>query len=84
MCKVLKIARSTYYYEKKTIKIDSILENRIIEIFKSNRKAYGTRKIKKELSKVNMIASRKKIGKIMKKYNLISSYTIKQYKVTKS
>ncbi|BEP28128.1 hypothetical protein HLPR_04590 [Helicovermis profundi] len=46
MCKVLKIARSTYYYEKKTIKIDSVLENKIIEIFKGNRKVDGTREKK--------------------------------------
>ena len=84
MCKVLNISRGTYYYKKKETKINSELENKVIEIFNENRKVYGTRKIKIELFKKDIIASRRIIGKIMRKYNLISKYTIKQYKVYKS
>ncbi|OQX93622.1 MAG: hypothetical protein B6I17_02080 [Tenericutes bacterium 4572_104] len=61
-----------------------LIENLIVDIFKSSRKNYGTRKIKKELSKNDYKVSRRKIGRIMKKYNLISTYTIKQYKNHKS
>ena len=84
MCKILKISRSTYYYEKKEKVVESDLENLIIDIFSKSRKNYGTRKIKKELEKKNLQISRRKIGNIMKKYNLISNYTVKQYKVHRS
>ena len=69
---------------EKTRKIDSELENEIIHIFKDSRNNYGSRKIKVELKKKNIIASRKKIRRIMDKYGLVSNYTIKQYKVHKS
>ena len=84
MCKKLGIPRSLVYYKRKTRKIDSELENKIIQIFKDSRNNYGSRKIKVELKKKNIIASRKKIRRIMNKYGLVSNYTIKQYKIQKS
>ncbi|NAS20046.1 IS3 family transposase, partial [Clostridium butyricum] len=60
------------------------LENAVIAIFKESKNNYGTRKIKIELKKQNIIASRRKIREIMNKYRLVSNYTIKQYKVHKS
>lgn len=83
MCRMLKIPRSLVYYRKKQHKINSKLENEIIRIFKESHNNYGARKIKKELSKLNITASRNKIRSIMIKYNLISNYTIKQFKVHK-
>ena len=70
MCKKLGIPRSLVYYKRKTRKIDSELENKIIQIFKDSRNNYGSRKIKVELKKKNIIASRKKIRRIMDKYGL--------------
>lgn len=84
MCKFLGIPRSLVYYKRKERKINSALENEVIKIFKKSRNNYGCRKIKVELKKLNIIASRQKIGSIMKKYNLVSNYTIKQFKVHKS
>ncbi len=84
MCKKLGMPRSLVYYKRKTRKIDSELENEIIQIFKDSRNNYGSRKIKVELKKKNIIASRKKIRRIMDKYGLVSNYTIKQYKIQKS
>ena len=84
MCKVLKISRGIFYYKHKPIKINVELENIIIEIFNNSRKNYGTRKIKHELLKNSYQVSRKKIKKIMKKYGLISKYTIRQFKVHKT
>lgn len=49
MCKKLGIPRSLVYYKRKTRKIDSELENEIIQIFKDSRNNYGSRKIKVEL-----------------------------------
>jgi len=50
MCDVLKIPRSTYYYEAK-IRDDQEeeeLTELITDIFKKNRNVYGQRKIKRE------------------------------------
>jgi len=80
MCKCLNIPRSTYYYEA-TVKLDeSDLEEKIAQIFHDNHDVYGTRKIKNELKKSNLIVSRRKIGRVMKKLGLVSKYTIAQFK----
>lgn len=84
MCKFLKISRNTFYYNSTIKSCDNDLENEIIEIFEKSRNNYGTRKIKIELMKKGYQVSRRKISVIMKKYALISNYTIKQYKVFKT
>ena len=83
MCELLNVSRSSIYYKpkEKTLYID--LENKIISIFKKSRNNYGTRKIKVELLKEGYIASRRRIGKIMQNYSLVSNYTVKQYKTHK-
>lgn len=83
MCKVLNIPRSTYYYESQQRIEDSITED-IVEIFHESDSNYGTRKIKKELVKRNIIASRRRIGRIMKSNGLVSSYAIAQFKPHKT
>jgi len=81
MCDVLQIPRSTYYYEaKEQDKQDDLLTNAIIEIFHKSRQNYGTRKIKRELKKKNIIASRRRIRRIMKENGLVSKYTLAQFK----
>lgn len=81
MYKVLQIPRSTYYYESKHIpKKETELEQAIIESFKNSRKNYGTRKIKAELKNQGIIVSRRKIGRLMAKYGLVSNYTKAQYR----
>lgn len=79
MCKVLKISRSTYYYEAKQKTDKSDLTVAIIDIFKASRNNYGTRKIKRELAKINMRVSRRRIGRIMKQEGLVSTYTSTQF-----
>lgn len=51
MCKVLQIPRSTYYYESKDKSSTNETTPKVIDIFKSSRNNYGTRKIKVELKK---------------------------------
>jgi len=75
------ISRGMVYYKFKKKVNDTDLENEIINIFKKSKNNYGTRKIKVELAKKGYKISRKRISKIMKKYGLVSSYTVKQYKV---
>ena len=84
MCRVLNIPRSLVYYKRKIRVYDTKLENEVISIFKESKNNYGTRKIKVELNKKGIIASRRKIREIMDKYRLISNYTVKQYKVHKA
>jgi transposase InsO family protein len=80
MCQVLQLHRSTYYYESQAKEVPDEITPKVIEIFKSSRNNYGTRKIKVELKKQGFIVSRRKIGKIMKAQGLVSKYTVAQYK----
>lgn len=81
MCKCLKIARSTYYYEMISKPNEVELEAQITRIFHQNHDVYGTRKIKKELQKLDYQISRRRIGRIMKKKGLVSKYTVAQFKL---
>ena len=86
MCAVLNIPRSTYYASLKVkleISEDPLAKD-IVRIFKANRRAYETRRIKKELAKEGKIVSRRRIGKIMKEKGLVSTYTVAHYKAQKS
>ena len=80
MCKALKIARSTLYYKDTPRPIDTELENAVIVEFKGSRNNYGTRKLKKALNKRKFRVSRRRIGKIMAKYELVSNYTLRRKK----
>ena len=86
MCAVLKLPRSTYYYEINKIttkKLDPLTDD-VIRIFYSSRRNYGTRKIKKELGYEGKIISRRRIGRIMAANGLVSNYTVAYFKVHKS
>ena len=83
MCKVLKIARSTFYYESQISYDSDEITKSIIDIFKESRNNYGTRKIKIEMKKLDFTVSRRKIGRIMKEQGLVSTYTVAQFKVHK-
>ncbi|HCU9508255.1 TPA: IS3 family transposase [Staphylococcus aureus] len=85
MGNVLKILRSTYYdsikrKDNKITKDDSNIERAVINIFNANRKVFATRRIKNHLNDKGHTVSRRKIGRIMKKYNLVSVYTKAKYK----
>ena len=66
MCRVLNIPRSLVYYKRKIRVCNTKLENAVISIFRESKNNYGTRKIKVELKKQDIIASRRKIHQIMK------------------
>ena len=90
MCEFLGITRSLVYYHlnkeesKNNLETEELLEEKIKEIFRKSKNAYGSRKIKVELEEQDITVSRRKICRIMKKYALVSSYTVKQYKVEKT
>lgn len=74
MCKLAKVSKSGYYKWLKTkdlISPKEILDNVLVkEVFNSNKKKYGIRRIKMELEKLGIIMNRKKIARIMKEQNL--------------
>jgi len=84
MCRVLKISRQTYYYQEKMPIIESELEEKVETIFYQNKQAYGARKIKKVLKLEDIIVSRRKIRRIMRRRNLVSVYTKITFKWTPS
>ena len=83
MCHVPQVNRSAYYYEAKKKQDESALTAAIVDIFRSSRNNYGTRKIKKKLASMDMTASRRRIGRIMKQEGLVSNYTKAQFKPQK-
>jgi len=83
MCKILKISRSTLYYKGNPRPVDTELENAVIEEFRRSRNNYGTRKLKIVLKRRKFVVSRRRIGKIMKKYTLVSNYTLRHTKKQK-
>jgi transposase InsO family protein len=80
MCKTLGLNRSTYYKEAKEKVVDTKLENAVIREFYRSRENYGTRKLQIELRKGKHHISRRRIGVIMKKYDLVSKYTLRNQK----
>lgn len=83
LCKVLNIPRSTYYYEAKRKRDETALTAAVKDIFIRSRHNYGSRKIKKELAKQDTAVSRRRIGRIMKREGLVSSYTVTQFRPQK-
>ncbi|WP_326717834.1 IS3 family transposase [Vagococcus jeotgali] len=75
MCRKLEISRGAYYYEVKRKKSEAIVEKAVIESFTDSRNSYGTRRIKDDLNDQGLIVSRRRIRRIMNKFNFISSYT---------
>lgn len=83
MCKCLRIARSTYYYEASRFSDETDIEDAVETVFNQNRKVYGGRKIKAALQRQGIILSRRKISRIMKSRNLYSAYSVSKFKVHK-
>ena len=84
MCQILKISRSHYYSYKEDIeKVDPLAE-KVKDIFRDNKKTYGTRRIKSALERQGYQVSRRRIGRIMADEGLVSVYTKAQYKVHKT
>jgi putative transposase len=81
MCQILRISRSRYYSYKVDIgKVDPLAE-KVKDIFRDNKKTYGTRRIKSALERQGYQVSRRRI---MACEGLVSVYTKAQYKVHKT
>jgi transposase InsO family protein len=83
-CKILGIARATYYAalsrEPKSRIDDAALAKDVKRIYDANRCVYGARKIKQKLDEEGITASRRRITRVMKSQGLISAYTKKKYR----
>ena len=84
LCRCLGIARSTYYYECKGRIDDQELEEAVQIAYEENRCVYGQRKLKQLLSRRGWVVSRRRIGRIMHKRDLVSAYTRKKYRPHKT
>ncbi|WP_215826695.1 hypothetical protein [Spiroplasma endosymbiont of 'Nebria riversi'] len=82
MCQILKIAKSTYYYQTNNcVKYDvNNYEEEVISAFNKSRKIYGAHKIKAVLMRKDIILSRRKIRFLMIKNNLVFKYTKLKYR----
>jgi len=85
-CKLLNVSRSGYYQWLKTRFLSRIDEFglKVVEIFHKHKRRYGAIRIRNELKKVGIKASKKRIGKVMKKYNLVAKATRKFISTTDS
>ena len=86
MCKILEVSKTAYYdwldRPPSALEIeDEHLTLLITDIFEGQRRGCGTRTIKKALSRKNYHTSRRRIGKLMKKENLVCK-TKKKFKAT--
>ena len=85
MCRVLKVNISSYYHWVRSgsiiEKVDEELNVLVKSIFKASREAYGQRRIKEALEKKHgVVVSKRRIGNIMKKLNLVPKMR-KKFKV---
>jgi putative transposase len=86
MCRLLSVSRSAYYAwlnakpSKRELE-DNELKERIKQLFYEGRGNYGTRNIASGLRKQGMIASRRRIGRLMKAMGLACK-TKRKFKVT--
>jgi transposase InsO family protein len=75
------LPRSTFYYAAIQKPAEKIVEKQIEEIFRANREAYGSRKIKVELRKAGLKVCRRRICRIMARQDLVSKYAVAKFKV---
>jgi len=86
MCRVLQVSRSGYYeFLKRPSSCRSLEDDELRPLvraaFKTGRKNYGTRRIKKKLKKQGVAASRRRIGRLMREENL-KVQTKRKFKAT--
>lgn len=77
-CRILGVPRSTYYWMLAHPEAEpgpDPIEQDVVDAFESNRREYGAPRIKRVLAKKGVIASRRRITRIMKAKGLVSSYT---------
>jgi putative transposase len=72
-CKLLKISRSSIYYEEKERPDETMLANEINEIW-LDMPAYGYRKITKELQRQAYKVNHKRVLRMLREMNIVAMY----------
>lgn len=83
MCGVLGAPRSTYYWaisHPKPERADDPIAGDVVRIYEDNRRERGAPKIKRALAREGIVASRRRIKRIMNQKGLVSAYTRKKCK----
>ena len=66
MCQLLGVSRANIYkFKEKKLQEDPYTQ-RVINIFRDNRQAYGTRRIKAACARIGIVISKRRIARIMK------------------
>ena len=86
LCRFMNVSRSSYYEWLNSPKTAREKENEALtehlkKIFEEGRKTYGTRRLKKKLAEQAIHASRRRIGRLMRKAGLFCK-TKKRFKET--
>lgn len=82
-CRILGVARSTYYSVLKRGEPEpepDALEEDVVAAYEASRGRYGARRIKAALARDGKVASRRRIGRIMRANGLASAYSKKGFK----
>lgn len=80
---VLGAPRSTYYWaisHPGPERADAPIAGDVVRIYEDRRREYGAPKIKRALAREGIVASRRRIKRIMNQKGLVRAYTRKKYK----
>ena len=83
MCGVPGVPRSTYYWaisHPEPERADDPIAGDAVRIYEDNRREYGAPKIMRALAREGIVASRRRIKRIMNQKGLVSACTRKKYK----
>ena len=83
MCGVLDVPRSTYYWaisHPEPERADDPIAGDVVRIYEDNRRERGAPKIKRALAREGIVASRRRIKRIMNQKGPVSAYARKKYK----
>lgn len=85
-CQLCGVSRSGYYAwrTRPANRGDEVLGREVRNIFDRSNKAYGTRRIKRELEKRGIVISRKKISRLMNEEGLVAKARRKTRATTNS
>ena len=85
-CQLCGVSRSGYYAwrTRPAGRGDEVLGRKVKGIFDKSNKAYGTRRIKRELEKEGIVISRKKISRLMNEEGLVAKARRKTRATTNS
>ena len=83
MCGALGVPRATYYWmvsRPEPEPADDPIAADVVRVYEANRREYGAPKIKRALAKEGVVASRRRIKRMMDQKGLVSAYARKKYR----